>query len=185
MSDLRDLLVVVALGIIVYYIVFPYVKRSGVLREDYSDSDSDGKLPLSDDPVGEGLKGPSPIQDKTMTISENLNGDAPSMSLDKGSFPAALLEDRRARAPLEASDLLPTDPNSAWTSINPEGQGSIAYKNFIEATTHFGVDTIGSSLKNANLDLRSEYPNPRITVSPWNQSTITFDDNHRQMEIGN
>ncbi len=185
MSDLRDLLIVVALGIIVYYIVFPYVKRSGVLREEYAGLESDDKLPLSDDPVGEGSKGTSEIQDKTMSISENLNGDAPTMSLDKGSFPASLLEDRRARAPLEADDLLPTDPNSAWTSINPEGQGSIAYKNFIESTAHFGVDTVGSSLKNANLDLRSEYPNPRITVSPWNQSTITFDDNHRQMDIGN
>lgn len=183
MSDLRDLLIVVSLGVIVYYIVFPYVKRSGVLRESYSGIESDDKLPLSDDPIGEGSTASAPV-DKTMTISENLNGDSPSMSLDKGSFPATLLEDRRARAPLESTDLLPTDPNSAWTSINPEGQGSIAFKNFIEATHHFGVDTVGSSLKNANLDLRSELPNPRITVSPWNQSTITFDDNHRQMEIG-
>lgn len=103
---------------------------------------------------------------------------------EDGSFPAALLHDRRAQAPLQAQDLLPADPNDAWSTVNPEGRGSIAYKNFLEATHHFGIDTVGSSLKNANTSLRSDPPIPRITVSPWMQSTITPDTNRRELEIG-
>lgn len=103
---------------------------------------------------------------------------------EDGSFPAALLHDRRAEAPLQAQDLLPSDPNEAWSTINPEGRGSIAYKNFLEASHHFGVDTVGSSLRNANTQLRSDIPVPRHSVSPWMQSTITPDTNRRDLQIG-
>ena len=37
---------------------------------------------------------------------------------------------------------------------------------------NLGIDTQGQSLKNANFQLRSEFPNPRIQTGPWNNSTI-------------
>ena len=58
-------------------------------------------------------------------------------------------------------------------------------QNFINAGYHVGVNTIGSSLRNANLQLRSEPPNPQVAVGPWQQSTISPDLNRRPMEIGN
>ena len=39
-------------------------------------------------------------------------------------------------------------------------------------------------LRNANLQLRSEPPNPQVKVSPWLQTTIETDTNRRPLEIG-
>ena len=87
---------------------------------------------------------------------------------------------------LTASDLLPTDAaNSRWAQVNPAGQGDISDQNFLTAGYHVGINTVGSSMKNANQQLRSEPPNPRLAVSPWNVSTIEYSDiNRRPLEIG-
>ena len=37
------------------------------------------------------------------------------------------------------------------------------------------MNTIGQSLRNANLNLRAEPANPRVSVSPWLNSTIDPD----------
>jgi hypothetical protein len=48
-----------------------------------------------------------------------------------------------------------------------------------------GINTQGSSLRNSNLQIRSEPPNPRMnTNSPWNVSTIESDQYRRPLEIG-
>lgn len=46
------------------------------------------------------------------------------------------------------------------------------FKNFLEAGYHIGVDTQTSSLRNSNLQFRSEPSNPQTPVSVWNNSTI-------------
>ena len=39
-------------------------------------------------------------------------------------------------------------------------------------------------MRNANLQLRSEPPNPQVQVSPWMQATIEPDINRRPLEVG-
>ena len=56
--------------------------------------------------------------------------------------------------------------------------------NFLNAGYHIGVNTTGQTLRNSNLGLRSEPPNPQMKVSPWNQTTIEPDTNRRGLEIG-
>ena len=74
---------------------------------------------------------------------------------------------------LTSSDLLPLDSaNSKWAQINPAGSGMLGDQNFLTAGYHVGINTIGQSLRNANLQLRSEPPNPQVAVSPWLISTI-------------
>lgn len=85
---------------------------------------------------------------------------------------------------LAPSELLPNDPNSKWAQVNPMGAGDISGKNFLNAGALIGVNTVGSSLRNASWDLRSEPPNPQVTVSPWLQSTIEPDILRRPLEIG-
>ena len=92
------------------------------------------------------------------------------------------LEDKRQTSSLESEDLLPEDSNSTWSNVDPKGQGSVAYKQWLEAGYHFGVNTIGSSLKNANKDFRSEPTNPQEVVAPWNQSSVEPDLLRRQLE---
>ena len=86
---------------------------------------------------------------------------------------------------LNASDLLPYANDDEHAQLVPNGQGSIWDGANLNAGHHLGVDTVGSSLRNPNLQLRSEPPNPRVKVSPWNQSTIGTDLSHRNFEIGN
>jgi hypothetical protein len=85
---------------------------------------------------------------------------------------------------LTAADLLPKDAaNSQWAQANPAGQGDVADQNFLTAGHHVGVNTVAGSMRNANLQLRSEVPNPRGRVSVWNESTIEPDLHRRPLEI--
>lgn len=88
------------------------------------------------------------------------------------------------RDKLTAADLLPKDAaNSTWAQINVASQGGVSDQNFLNAGYHYGIDTQGSSLRNANLQIRSEPINSREIVSPWLNSTITPDLQRRPLEI--
>jgi len=82
------------------------------------------------------------------------------------------------------SDMLPRDTNSEWSKLNPSGKGDLANINLLKAGYHIGIDTIGQTLRNANLQIRSEPPNPQLSVGPWNQSTITPDFLRPPLELG-
>jgi hypothetical protein len=82
---------------------------------------------------------------------------------------------------LKPGELLPKNTNSWGDTV----QSVQTQANFLTAPTHLaGIDTVGSSLRNANLQLRSEPPNPIANVSIWNQSTITPDYLRTPFEIG-
>jgi hypothetical protein len=81
-------------------------------------------------------------------------------------------------------DLLPKDNNSQWAQLNPAGKGDLANINLLKAGYHIGIDTVGQSLRNANLQIRSEPPNPQVNVGPWNLSTIEPDFMRPPLEIG-
>ena len=83
---------------------------------------------------------------------------------------------------LTSQDLLPNENEASPFNDfeNPDMKG----KNFLDASLHVGIDTVGQSLRNANRQLRSEPPNPQVQVSPWLQSTIGPDVGRRPLEIG-
>jgi len=84
------------------------------------------------------------------------------------------------------SDLLPKDANSQWASLNPSSmnQGDILMPDLLQAGYHIGLDTIGQSLRNANLQLRSDPIIPKSDIGPWNQSTIEPDLGRVPLELG-
>ncbi len=82
------------------------------------------------------------------------------------------------------SDLLPRDTNNQWGSLNPSGSGDLLGQNLLSATFLTGIDTIGNTMKNANLQLRSEPANPQLNVGPWNQSTFAPDLMRTPLELG-
>jgi hypothetical protein len=83
------------------------------------------------------------------------------------------------------AELLPKDSNSQWAQLNPSGKGELANVNLLKAGYHIGIDTIGQTLRNANLQIRSEPPNPQLSVGPWNLSTIEPDFMRPPLELGN
>jgi hypothetical protein len=85
---------------------------------------------------------------------------------------------------LTAQELLPQDNSSLWAQVNPSGVGSLKDRSFLQAGYNIGINTVGQTLRNANLQLRSEPPCPQISVSPWLASTIEPDVSRKPFEIG-
>ena len=85
---------------------------------------------------------------------------------------------------VDPKNLLPTDNNNEFSKMNPMGAGDVANVSLLQAGYHIGIDTVGQSLRNANMQIRSEPANPQLNVGPWNTSTIGPDFNRRPMEIG-
>ena len=82
------------------------------------------------------------------------------------------------------SDLLPQDKNSQWANLNPIGNGQVAMPDLLQAGYHIGLDTIGQTLKNANLQLRSDPIIEKKDIGPWNQSTYEADYGRVPLEVG-
>ena len=99
-----------------------------------------------------------------------INTTAPAPSCNSGSC-------------VNPSDLLPKDINSEWASVNP-ASNDLKNLNMLSAGQLIGINTVGSSLRNPNLQERSEPVIPKTTIGPWNQSTIEADTLRRPLEIG-
>lgn len=86
---------------------------------------------------------------------------------------------------LTPSELLPKDANSLWELSAPSVScGDVTSSSLIQAAKHHGLNTVGTSLRNANLQLRSEPPNPQVAVSPWLNSTISPDLERKSLDGG-
>ena len=120
----------------------------------------------------------------------NINKVSPSESQNNEDFKAVDFQttapspnDCFPRDKNTLEDLLPKDAaNSTWAQVNPAGQGDVKDQNFLNAGFHMGINTVGQTLRNPNYQLRSEPPNPKLNISPWNQSTIEPDLMRRPLE---
>jgi hypothetical protein len=81
-------------------------------------------------------------------------------------------------------DLLPVDKNSQWAALNPVNNGNPQIPDLLQAGNLIGLDTIGQTLKNANLQLRSDPIIPKKDIGPWNQSTYEPDLGRVPLELG-
>ena len=117
---------------------------------------------------------------------------APSEPLGNESFKAVnfdiaqkLPSECVPRDKLTVQDLLPKDAaNSKWAQVAPAGQGDVNGQNFLTAGYLMGINTVGQTMRNGNLQLRSDPPIERMNVGPWNQTTIEYDSSRRMFEIG-
>ena len=153
--------------------------NANVGAETVTESESDGE-PLASEGEGndETFKTveQAPENNNAQVNSQvNNNAQANSNRLPNECYPKDVLTPQ---------DLLPQDANSTWAQTVPNGQGNLGDQNFLNAGFHVGINTVGQSLRNANLQLRSEPPNPQMKVSPWLQTTIDPDVNRKAFEIG-
>ena len=84
----------------------------------------------------------------------------------------------------DPKELLPNDSNSEFARLNPSGANDLSQVNLLSAGYHRGINTVGGSLRNANLQVRSEPPNPTKQVSPWGNSTIEPNLMQVPLELG-
>ena len=110
------------------------------------------------------------------TASESMetsNGDAATNETEN-------IDEAQQEAPVDdsasqnPSDLLP-DPisgSNGWDVLDTVGTSSGANPDLLEAGHHAGIDTVGQTLRNANLQVRSDPQIPIVSTGPWNQTTI-------------
>ncbi len=182
LKNVLMLILVVAVIYIIYQIYNNYMKKEGYENENENEKEGD---------VQENMEN---MDDENQQMSPEQMMQSQEMMPNQGQtemMTNPVERDMRnaqmmgvAGDQLSAQDLLPQDKSSTWASVNPEGQGSLANQNFLQAGYHIGINTVGQTLRNANLQVRSEPPCPQAQVSPWMQSTIEPDVSRRPMEIG-
>lgn len=108
------------------------------------------------------------------------NASASGASTDTHGLPPSCAKQQV----VDPSELLPRDNNSQFSKLNPMGSGDLKNVSLLKAGHHIGINTVGQSLRNANLQLRSEPANPQLNTGPWNNTTIAPDMQRRPLEIG-
>ncbi len=139
------------------------------------DSDTD-----SDNLLSEVLAEVEPSDEtkiKTAEVNEN------STSVTAQNMAKLMEENEEKKLKFNAGDLLPKDVNKDWFETDfSSAQVNVDDNNLVVTDRYIvGVNTVGQSLKNASYDLRAAPPNPKFTVSPWQQSTIEPDFNLKNM----
>lgn len=81
----------------------------------------------------------------------------------------------------DPSVLLPKG-NNEWSDLNNVSE-DLKNINLLSAGHHYGINTVGSSLRNPNLQIRSEPIIPKTNIGPWNNTTIDSDTLRRSLEI--
>ena len=186
------LALIVAVVLLVYCI--PSSNVSNTMAEegygDYSgasnhDDDGDGQSQSGGGSVNTLMSlNPSPGDNNAIQAAEPLGENEVPYPIQHPPNTASTPKDCFPKDQLTPQELLPADANSTWAQVVPAGQGSVGDQNFLTAGYHVGINTVGQTLRNANMQLRSEPPNPQVKVSPWMQSTIEPDTNRKGMEIG-
>ena len=172
------------LGVVVLALaVMQYSGRKSIFSDGFGDgySGSPSNVPISTNVAG-AAQPVSGAVDGGNAVGANevfANVPAGSMTSTYGLTPTA-----PQRGSYDPSELLPKDLNSQWAQLNPAGSADFKNVNLLKAGYLIGIDTVGSTLRNANLQERSEPPNPTTSVSPWLNTTIEPDLMRLPLEIG-
>jgi len=159
--------------VVLYYLFNNYSVNKNNIMDNMVQLNNDGEMNHND--LESSLAKPSDPQslsnqyEKIDSVAPNTQGLPPSCNV--GNLP-------------DPKELLPKDENNQWSKLNPTGSGGLENINLLKSGYHAGVDTVGSSLRNANLQVRSEPPNPTNKVSPWLNSTIEPDLMRVPLELG-
>lgn len=101
--------------------------------------------------------------------------DPLEMENDAETFQAANPSTAPTLPPMSQSvDLLPK-PVATSTDFGEFAPKTLGAQNFLDASKFIGIDTQGSSLRNASYDLRPDPVIPRKDVGAWLNSTIEQD----------
>ena len=187
MQDYLKIILVLLVAGVLYYLVFSYYQKKNNVdrfsnygpvsnaRGCYSNIDEKKYLGCAGNQNFTAYDPEGTNQHQVVHSKQEEKAEVPNSKMPKDCFP---------KDQLNPSELLPSNANSQWAQVNPSGKGKLGDQNFLSAGYHIGVNTVGQSLRNPNLQLRSEPANPQTKVSPWMQTTIEPDINRRPLEIG-
>jgi len=119
---------------------------------------------------------PSPLNDESVDNGNYASINEPTQT----SSNVATMGNEQVNT--NPSDLLPKNTNNEWSSMTPV-TNDLKNINLLNAGANYGINTVGSSLRNPNLQIRSEPSIPKTNVGPWNNTTIESDPYRRNLEI--
>ena len=111
-----------------------------------------------------------------MTSGTALGGEPVGMFSDD----AGAVSQRPAETP---DSLLPRDNNKSWQK-NASGAGAFNGINMLKSGDLIGINTVGSSMKLANYQIRVDPIIQKMPTGPWNQSSVEPDPYRNGVEIG-
>lgn len=169
----KNLIYVVAIAVIAY-LLYRYNVRSGSRLDSMS-----GGLGYSD------YESSPTTSNYTAVPAAPMGENEDYMRVDGiKSGTSGLQSSYSSEGALKAEQLLPVDNNTQFSQLNPQGKGPLGEISLLQAGYHKGIDTQGSSMRNSNLQIRSEPTIPMTQVSPWMNSTIEPDMMRPSLEIG-
>ena len=174
-------IIIIIVGIGLFYYLNNYNKKKSVTFENYRNNNF-------------GFQGGSELSSASAPVkSNNKNSSSPNASNPLGFNETSMLvsgiktnmggikpKDCNVEKMIDPSELLPKDNNKYFNNMNPNGNGDLKNMNLLS-----GVEKIGMSsqvLRNPNLQLRCEPPNPIKKVGPWMQTTIEPDLHRRSLD---
>lgn len=141
------------LVVAVVFLLFNYDSAKSLFSEKYS--------------VNNALK-PATIENSEELNDYDLNGNYAAVQ--------NVSDDSVSNVPsIDPAELLPSDEHTEWSELNPNAPNSIEI-NLLKPM-------VSQSNKNPNLQVRSEPVIPQSHVGPWNNTTITPQENHRGFEL--
>jgi len=180
---------VLAAFVLIYY-VNNYSAQKSIIQTGYTNASN----LASDVPITSSVMNAQNALNMSQSLQSGRGQAGPANPLGQNSGPKGIAGVRTdmhglppsctRQAVVDPKQLLPRDSNNEFSQLNPMGAGDVANVSLLKAGYHVGINTVGQSLRNANLQLRSEPPCPQLQTGPWNTSTIGPDFNRRPMEIG-
>tara|TARA_B100000941_G_C28141843_1_gene368163 strand:- start:7 stop:561 length:555 start_codon:yes stop_codon:yes gene_type:complete len=130
---------------------------------------------------------PAPTNEQPKIVGNSASGStyAPyNGASNAGVANSVTTSDAMNKPASNPKDLLPSNSAaSSWATSVPNND--LKGINLLNPSQITGINTQGSSLRNANLQVRSEPANPRSNTNcPWNISTIETDTFRKPLEIG-
>ena len=194
-SQVRTILLLAVVGLAVYYLMpqeqVPLVIESNEdvpELESVEESTTDVVMPEAEDVAPE-VPVAAPTEEPVQMDNSDLVGmsDETGASLDSafmGAVPPNTATDavdfnRNNVTEYESSSFLPQEVNDEWFDTDfTKAKYTLNDDKMINTNRYMiGVNTVGQSLKNPAYDIRGTIPNPKYTVSPWNNSTYEPDTN--------
>lgn len=122
------------------------------------------------------------IGSETQVDTSGVGTDRVNPDIDTGAAPVT---GGSATSTGVSTSMLPKEIPSQEDFGNFSPDVIMAGQNYLDPRSQIGYpETLGGVLRNANYDIRSEPPNPRVPVSIFNNSTIVPDMMRPQFEIG-
>ena len=118
-------------------------------------------------------------------VTDNMSGAKGSRPLAPGGFPEGAVVDDNTYAAVQPSVTPPganggaNDGNTSDTAspneLLPNSGAQPDHGSMLSAGHNHGIDTVGGSRGNANLQLRADPVIQKVDVGPWGQSTFEQD----------